>query len=121
MSLINEMLRNLEKRKSGDEQASGASETAAVAVNKRSPRYLLTIVGVFLLAVLAWGGFAFIPRGVPGKPVPQPASTQPEKELAVSQTDSGFSEEKQSVTVVETVAEQNTPPAVTDNDNTDLL
>ncbi len=128
MSLINEMLRNLEKRTSDNEQCSAAPETSVVAVRKKSSRPFLIIAGLVLMAVLVWGGVTFVSQNVSvAQPVSSAVSPQPAAEPAVVKTETHPVAVEPQVTAVETVetietvVAQKVPPVVADPETVDLL
>ena len=122
MSLINEMLRNLEKRTSDDEQCSAAPETSVVAVRKKSSRPFLIIAGLVLMAVLVWGGVTFVSQNVSvAQPVSSAVSPQPVAEPAVVKTETHPVAVEPQVATLKTVVAQKVPPVVAGPETVDLL
>ncbi|MDX2495474.1 MAG: hypothetical protein QNK27_10980, partial [Desulfuromusa sp.] len=66
MSLINDMLRDLEKRKKKEARSLPCSETpVAVDEGISSPKILLLAGGALLLVVVNWLGVQLIPGSLP--------------------------------------------------------
>ena len=87
MSLINEMLRDLEKRRKREGHCLPCSE-APVAVNGIMSAKLLWIAGgILLLAAMVWIGVGVIPDLRPPQTVIPPQSVQPEVVAAVIEED----------------------------------
>ncbi|MDX2479106.1 MAG: tetratricopeptide repeat protein [Desulfuromusa sp.] len=87
MSLINDMLRDLEKRRKREERGMASSETPVVVDGSTTPKFFFLAGGVLLLAVIVWLGIQISPGMLPIKPAVPTLSAQQQITPVVEQED----------------------------------
>ncbi|MEA3545495.1 MAG: tetratricopeptide repeat protein [Thermodesulfobacteriota bacterium] len=113
MSLLNEMLRDLEKRRQQGEGSQSCNEAPVVVTRTAAVKLLLLSGGVLLLAGVIWGGVQIVPGMLSIKPAVSTSSSQAELVPAVMVEKVSYpAVVKTDVAVNSTAVER--PPALTE-------